>query len=179
MLWGARTHSIKSRSTASAQLSAHAHWLQTRRQTPQTGNDSSGRRGRTNGRTDGRYQVHYLPRFAVDKYLNPLDHVVGGQNSWQPASHSQLSKASFFFCSMLLCLVCHRTLPVWISWILPDNQDASPTFTSTQKCGSEYNPFLFLVFFSFSPFFSIILLHLLSNAKTWQGRSWASIALCY
>ncbi len=24
-------------------------------------------RGRTDGRTDGRYQVHYLPRFAVDK----------------------------------------------------------------------------------------------------------------
>ncbi len=23
----------------------------------------------TNGRTDGRYQVHYLPRFAVDNYL--------------------------------------------------------------------------------------------------------------
>ena len=24
-------------------------------------------RGETDGRTDGRYQVHYLPRFAVDK----------------------------------------------------------------------------------------------------------------
>ena len=24
--------------------------------------------GHTDGRTDGRYQVHYLPRFAVDKY---------------------------------------------------------------------------------------------------------------
>ncbi len=24
---------------------------------------------RTDGRMDGRYQVHYLPRFAVDKYL--------------------------------------------------------------------------------------------------------------
>ncbi len=23
---------------------------------------------RTDGQTDGRYQVHYLPRFAVDKY---------------------------------------------------------------------------------------------------------------
>ena len=26
-------------------------------------------RRRTDRRTDGRYQVHYLPRFAVDKYL--------------------------------------------------------------------------------------------------------------
>ena len=24
-------------------------------------------RAHTNGQTDGRYQVHYLPRFAVDK----------------------------------------------------------------------------------------------------------------
>ncbi len=24
----------------------------------------------TNGRTDGRYQVHYLPRFAVDNYTS-------------------------------------------------------------------------------------------------------------
>ncbi len=26
-------------------------------------------RAHTGGRADGRYQVHYLPRFAVDKYL--------------------------------------------------------------------------------------------------------------
>ncbi len=26
----------------------------------------------TDGRTDGRYQVHYLPRFAVDKYDLPF-----------------------------------------------------------------------------------------------------------
>ena len=25
--------------------------------------------GRTDGQTDGRYPVHYLPRFAVDKYI--------------------------------------------------------------------------------------------------------------
>ncbi len=27
----------------------------------------------TDGRTDGRYQVHYLPRFAVDKELSYSD----------------------------------------------------------------------------------------------------------
>ncbi len=27
---------------------------------------------RTDGQTDGRYQVHYLPRFAVDNYLKHL-----------------------------------------------------------------------------------------------------------
>ncbi len=66
---------IKSRSTASARLSAYADWLQTHRQTPQTGNGSYCSQpwerwltdGRTDGQTDGRYQVHYLPCFAVDK----------------------------------------------------------------------------------------------------------------
>ncbi len=40
------------------------YWLQANRQNPRTGNDTH---KRTDGRTDGRYQLHYLPRFAVDK----------------------------------------------------------------------------------------------------------------
>ncbi len=44
---------LKRRSTASAQLSAYAHWLETHRQTPLTGNDSySSMRAQTNGRAD-------------------------------------------------------------------------------------------------------------------------------
>ncbi len=53
------------------------YWLQTNRQNPRTGNDhGSSRRARTsrhtNGRTDGRYQLHYLPRFAVDNNIIQL-----------------------------------------------------------------------------------------------------------
>ncbi len=51
-----RSVTIKSRSTASARLSAHALLI--------TDKQSSDRQ--THGRTDGRYQLHYLPRFAVD-----------------------------------------------------------------------------------------------------------------
>ncbi len=43
-------------------------------------------RGRTDGqtdrRTDGRYQVHYLPRFAVDKYVDDTS-PVEISNSWE------------------------------------------------------------------------------------------------
>ncbi len=40
-IWTTRTTTIKSRSTASARLSAYASWLQTHRQNPRTGNDHS------------------------------------------------------------------------------------------------------------------------------------------
>ncbi len=60
---------LKRRSTASAQLSAYAHWLETHRQTPKISNEHF---KRTDEQTDGRYQVHYLHRFAVDKYLATL-----------------------------------------------------------------------------------------------------------
>ncbi len=55
-------HKNKSRSTASVQLSAYDHWLQTHR-TQSTDKQ-------TNGRKDGCYQVHYLPAslsYAADK----------------------------------------------------------------------------------------------------------------
>ncbi len=51
----------------------HPRDYSTHRQTPRTDNDSSllFADGRTDGQTDGRYQVHYLPRFAVDnKHLS-------------------------------------------------------------------------------------------------------------
>ncbi len=34
--------------------------------------NGSARRVVTDGQTDGRYQVHYLPRFAVDKHSQAL-----------------------------------------------------------------------------------------------------------
>ena len=51
----------------------HPRDYSTHRQTPRTDNDSSllfaeSADWRTDRRTDGRYQVHYLPRFVVDNY---------------------------------------------------------------------------------------------------------------
>ncbi len=63
----------------------HPRDYSTHRQTPWTDNDSSSAvrvvtdgqtDGQTDGRTDGRYQVHYLPRFAVDKNKGPNRHYV-------------------------------------------------------------------------------------------------------
>ncbi len=77
--WSNSFEKLKAASTASKQIFAYAHWLQTHRQTLWTGNDKkvqTGERTQTNqqanGRTDGHYQVHYLPRFAVDNnWISP------------------------------------------------------------------------------------------------------------
>ncbi len=69
---------VKSQSTASAQLSAYAPWLQTNRQIHRL----------TNRWTDGHYQVHYLPAtrcFMVDK------------NSWDWWFNSKESKHVIFW----------------------------------------------------------------------------------
>ncbi len=64
----------KSLSTTFARLSAYTPWLQTH--TDKTLRPvmttlysllRTGELGQANTRTDGRYQVHYLPRFAIDK----------------------------------------------------------------------------------------------------------------
>ena len=51
---------------------SHPHDYSTHRQTPWSGNNSSllfaALGSVVRGRTDRRYQVHYLPRFAVDNY---------------------------------------------------------------------------------------------------------------
>ncbi len=59
---------IKSRSTASTQLSAYAHWLQTHRQILLTGNDTN---GQTDGRTDAtKYIISLASRSIINNFFN-------------------------------------------------------------------------------------------------------------
>ncbi len=90
---------IKSRSTAYAQLSAYAHWLQTHRQTPYTGNDPycSLLDIQTDRRTDGRTDA--------TKYIISLASrsIISGQQKYQ-INHSCHSKTEIS--NMKILFVC-------------------------------------------------------------------------
>ena len=87
---------LKRRSTAFGRLSAYAHWLQTHKHLKLVMTlialccESANKQ--MDGRTDRRYQVHYLPRFVVDNdqgNMKKLDHA-----GWKKFSELLMSSLS-------------------------------------------------------------------------------------
>ncbi len=122
---GRITHGIKSRSTASARLSAYAFLLQTHRQNPRTGNDhpllqrsnSSSRRARTDTQTDGRTLPSTLsPRFVVDKHIIMIC-LKAVQKAWQSLFIEWKlihSTSTFLWSTVNIYLLIDLTIYFWV-----------------------------------------------------------------